>query len=322
MSMGPERTKEAMKIVVTGGTGFIGERLVRALAERGDEVTVLSRRAGTSKHATQVVWTPEAAGPWLDVVKAADAVVHLAGAGILDKRWNDEHLRACRSSRVGPTRLVADALASASASAPKGEGKKRVMVSASAVGYYGFRADDRICDEGSPNGTDVLATMCADWEAACAPAEDAGVRVAKARIGVVLGPEGGALSKMLPVFRLGLGGPLGSGTQMLPWVHADDAVKALIFALDTATLSGPFNVTAPTPVPMATFAKELGRVLGRPSFFRVPEFALRTIVGKGAEVVLSGQNAVPKKLLDAGFVFSFPELHAALKQAVASPAAA
>jgi uncharacterized protein len=302
--------KKLMRVLVTGGTGFIGERLVRALAARGDEVVVLSRRASAmSKHARQVVWTPEVAGPWLDEVRKADAIVHLAGAGILDKRWTDAHLEACRTSRVVPTRLIADAIAAR-------EEPLRVFVSASAVGYYGFRKDDRVCDEAEAPGDDVLATMCASWEEACAPAERAGVRVVRARIGVVLGPEGGALAQMLPVFRLGLGGPLGSGEQMLPWVHADDTVEALLFAIDTPSLTGPVNVTAPMPVSMSTFAKELGRVLHRPAFFGVPAFALRIGMGKGADVVLTGQNAVPKKLLQASFAFRYPELAGALAEAI------
>jgi uncharacterized protein (TIGR01777 family) len=205
--------------------------------------------------------------------------------------------------------LIAEALAAR-------DTKPRALVSASAVGYYGFLEDARVCDESSPPGTDVLAELCSAWEAACAPAEAAGIRVVKARIGVVLGPEGGALAQMLPVFRLGLGGPLGSGDQMLPWVHAEDTVNALVFALDTAVLEGPVNVTAPSPVAMTTFAKELGRALGRPSFFRVPAFALRLAVGGGAEVVLTGQNAPPKKLLEAGFSFRYPDLPSALAQSV------
>jgi uncharacterized protein (TIGR01777 family) len=296
-----------MRVLVTGGTGFIGERLVRALAERGDTVTVLSRRAGQSKHATQVVWTPEASGPWLDEVKSTDAIVHLAGAGILDKRWTPEHLAMCRSSRVVPTRLIAEAIAK--------RDDKPVFVSASAVGYYGFLTDDRVCDESAPAGTDVLAQMCAAWEASCAPAEDAGARVVRARVGVVLGPEGGAIAQMLPVFRLGLGGPLGNGKQMFPWIHVDDVVRALLFALDTQALCGPVNVTTPRPVTMTAFAKELGRVLGRPAFFKVPAFALHLAVGKGADVVLTGQNAVPKTLLGAGFSFRYPDLFDALADA-------
>jgi len=300
-----------MKVVVTGGTGFIGERLVRTLAERGDTVTVLSRRAGKHPHATQVVWTPEEKGPWLDEIRGADAILHLAGAGIMDARWSDAHLAMCRASRVHPTRLIAEALAESGR-------KEVVLVSASAVGYYGYRDDADVCDESSPNGTDVLAKMCAEWEASCAKAEDAGLRVAKARIGVVLGPGGGALAQMLPVFKLGLGGPLGSGRQMLPWIEVGDAVRALLFALDTAGFAGPFNVTAPTPVPMKAFAKTLGAVLHRPAVLPVPAFALRLAVGQGADVVLTGQNAVPKKLLGAGFVYTHPELHDALSVSVAA----
>ncbi len=304
-----------MKVLVTGGTGFIGERLVRKLADRGDEVTVLSRKAGTSAHAKQVVWTPSVAGPWLDEVKAADAIIHLAGAGILDKRWSEEHLRQCRASRVVPTKLIAEALASR-------KGDDVVLVSASAVGYYGFRNDDTLCDESTPPGTDVLAEMCADWEGSCAPAEAAGIRVVRTRIGVVLGPEGGALAQMLPIFRLGLGGPLGKGSQILPWIHADDTVDALVFAADTKALSGAVNLTSPNPVTMGVFAKALGSVLHRPSFLPVPSFALRIAMGEGAEVVLTGQNAPPKKLLAAGFPFRHPEVSAALADVLAKPRAA
>ncbi len=300
-----------MKILVTGGTGFIGGRLVRTLAERGDEVTVLSRTAGASAYGRRVAWTPEAAGPWLDEVRATDAVVHLAGAGVMDKRWSDEHLANLRKSRIGPTRLIAETLAAR-------EIKPKVFVCASAVGFYGFRDDDRVCDESSGSGTDALADLCREWEAATEPAKAAGIRVCNARIGVVLGPEGGALAQMLPVFRMGIGGPLGSGKQYLPWIHAEDTVRALMFALDDARVSGPFNVTAPTPVTMNVFAKALGRVLHRPSIFRVPGFVLKTVVGDGAAVVLTGQNAVPKKLESLGFSYSYPELEGALQEAVRS----
>lgn len=298
-----------MKILVTGGTGFIGSRLVRTLAERGDDVVVLSRTAGESAFGRKVAWTPDAPGPWLDEVRAADAVVHLAGAGVMDKRWSAEHLENLRTSRIGPTRLVAETLAAR-------ENKPKVFVCASAVGYYGFREDDRTCDESAASGTDALADLCREWEAATEPAKAAGIRVCNARIGVVLGPEGGALAQMLPVFKLGIGGPLGSGKQMLPWIHAEDAVRALIFALDDARVEGPFNVTAPTPVNMNAFAKELGRVLHRPSIFRVPGFVLKTVVGDGAAVVLTGQNAVPRKLESLGFSYTFPDLHGALQDAV------
>lgn len=307
-----------MRVVVTGGTGFIGERLVRALAERGDQVVVLSRRAGSSPSAAIVPWSPAEPGgaPWVDELARADAVVHLAGAGILDKRWSEAHLEDARRSRVVPTRRVAEVLAEA-AGAPD-RARPPVLVSASAVGYYGFLEDDRVCDEAAPCGSDVLARMCHDWEAAAEPAVAAGLRVVKARIGVVLGPEGGALAQMLPAFRGFVGGPLGSGRQFLSWIHADDAVRALLFALDTAGLSGPVNVTAPAPVNMNEFAKTLGRVLGRPALFRVPGFALRALIGAGADVVLTGQNAVPTRLTAAGFTFRFSELEAALRDALAS----
>jgi uncharacterized protein len=276
---------------------------------------VLSRRAGTSPSATIVAWSPAAPGeaPWVDELRRADAVVHLAGAGILDKRWSEEHLEDARRSRVVPTRRVAEVLAEASRA---GE-RSPVLVSASAVGYYGFLDDDRVCDEAAPCGTDVLARMCHEWEAAAEPAVAAGLRVVKARIGVVLGPEGGALAQMLPAFRAFVGGPIGSGRQYLSWIHADDAVRALLFALDTAALSGAVNITAPTPVNMAEFAETLGRVLGRPAVFRVPGFALRALIGAGAEVVLTGQNAVPTRLTAAGFTFRFPALEAGLRDALA-----
>lgn len=311
-----------MKIVVTGGTGFIGERLVRALGKRGDEVVILSRKAGKSEHANArlAVWTPEKPGPWQDEIQQADAIVHLAGANILGKRWTDEHLRASRASRVVPTKLIAEAIAAAyDAGHAKPEAPyPKTFVCASAVGYYGFLEDDRVCDEAAPPGNDVLANLVKDWEAACSAAEAcAGVRVVRARIGVVLGPEGGALEQMLPIFRMGLGGPLGTGKQILPWVHADDTVKALVYALDTPSLTGPVNVTSPIPITMNAFAKALGDVLHRPSFLRVPSFALRLMVGGGAEVVLTGQNAIPKKLVEMGFSFDYADIHEALREAVA-----
>jgi len=296
------------RVLVTGGTGFIGERLVQKLAARGDEVVVLSRRAGKSKHATQVVWTPTEKGPWLEEVDKADAIIHLAGAGILDKRWTEEHLAMCRESRVVPTRLIAERLAARTAN------PANAFLCASAVGYYGYRTDDSICDEDLPPGDDVIAKLCADWEGSCAPIEDAhlGTRVVRARIGVVLGPEGGALKQMLPAFRFGVGGPLGSGDQMLPWVSAEDTVNALLFMVDTPALVGAVNITAPNVITMGEFAKALGRTLKRPAVFRVPGFALRIIMGDGADVVLTGQNAPPKKLLAAGFTFETPEIDQAL----------
>jgi len=294
--------------LVTGGTGFLGGRLVAALRARGDDVTVLSRSAGAGKDGERIVpWTPTREGPWVDEVARADAVVHLAGAAVADKRWTDERVAELRSSRVVPTALVARAIA-ASASRP------RVFVSASAAGIYGMRKDDDVFTEDGAHGTDVLAEICEAWEAAAEPARAAGVRVVHPRTGLVLGTEGGILARMLPPFRAFVGGPIGDGKQWISWVHIDDAVRAILFAAETDAIAGPFNVTAPHPVTMNDLARELGHVLGRPAVLRVPAAALRVAVGSGlAEAILTGQRAVPRALERAGFAFRFPELRAALE---------
>jgi uncharacterized protein (TIGR01777 family) len=304
-----------MRVVVTGGTGFIGTPLVAALARRGDSVTVLNRRAGSKDEATGVrfvSWTPEKEGEWGAEIDGADAVVHLAGAGIADKRWNEERLALIRSSRVESTKLVAAAIARA---------RKRpsVLVSASAVGYYGMRSDDAELDESSTHGDDLLARLVVDWERAAETAQEAGVRVAHPRMGVVLGKEGGALAKMLPAFKAFVGGPVGRGTQWVSWIHRDDAIAALLFALDRDVLAGPFVVTAPAPVTMNTFAREVAAALHRPAFFRVPAFALKLAVGEGvASLALTGPRVLPARLLANGFDFRFGDLAAALRDLLRS----
>ena len=281
------------RILLTGGTAFLGGALAAALRERGDEVVVVSRRGA-------VTWdTVEAE------VAAADAVVHLAGEPIADGRWTPERFKRIRSSRIDTTARLAAAMA-------RGQGA-RVFVSGSAVGIYGMRSDDAVCDEDTPAGEDVLARVCVEWEAAARPAAEAGVRVAHPRIGVVLG-RGGALAKMAGAFRWFVGGPVGSGEQWVSWVHATDVVRALLLLLDREDLSGPFNVTAPTPVTMNDLATAVGRSLGRPSAMRVPAFALRLALGDGlAEALLTGQRAVPRRLLDSGFTFSFTDVGEALR---------
>ncbi len=294
-----------MKAIIAGGTGFIGKQLVRALLERGDEVSVVSRGSAPSTidpRARPIRWD----GDWKAEVRAADVVVNLAGAGILDERWSEERWRAIHDSRVETTAQIANTLADAKRGAV-------TFVSASAVGYYGMRRDDTICDESAPAGDDVLAKLCVEWEASAEPARAAGVRVAYPRIGIVLGREGGALGRMLPMFRRFLGGPLGDGTQWWSWIHERDVVRAILFAIDTKDFSGPFNVAAPAPATMNEVARVLGEVLSRPSALRVPAFSLRVAMGKSAEVILTGQRAVPKKLLAAGFQFDFHELAAALR---------
>lgn len=296
-----------MKWVVSGGTGFIGTALVRSLEGAGHEVVVLSRRAGRSEGRTrQVAWTAGEAGPWMSELDGADVVVHLAGAGVMDERWSAERLEEIRRTRVEPGRLIAEAIAGASH-------RPRVLVSGSAVGIYGMRMDDTELAEETAAGSDVLAKICVEWEQCADSARAAGVRVVHPRTGIVLGTEGGALAKMLPAFKAFVGGPLGSGRQWVPWVHRDDVVGAITFAADSDRIVGPFNVTAPSPVRMRELAEVIGRVLRRPSLMPVPAAALRLLLGGGAEALLTGQRAIPAKLLEAGYAFRFPALEDALR---------
>lgn len=284
----------ARRILLTGGTGFIGGELARTLRARGDDVVVVSRRG-------PLTW--DAA---LGEVERTDAVVHLAGEPIAEGRWTPERFERIRSSRVDTTLRLARAMAAAAT-------RPRVFVSASAVGIYGTRHDDVVCDESTPPGHDPLARVCVDWEAAARPAESAGVRVAHPRLGIVLG-HGGALAKMSGAFRAFVGGPLGRGTQWFAWVHVRDVVRALLLLLNRSDLSGAFNVTAPAPVTMNVFARALGGALERPSAMRVPAVALRVALGQGlAETLLTGQRAVPRRLEAAGFAFDFGRIDEALR---------
>ena len=230
----------------------------------------------------------------------------------MDGAWTPERRETLRSSRIRSTELLAQAIA-------KAERKPRVFVSGSAIGYYGTSTGDRILAEDAPPGGDFLAQLCVEWESAAAAAREAGVRVCHPRMGLALGRDGGMFVKMLPAFRAFLGGPVGTGHQYMGWVHIDDAVSALEHALDSE-LAGPFNVTAPEPVTMETFAHVLGRSLGRPAVLRVPSFAVQLAFGEDrAEALLTGQRAVPKRLVDSGFAFVFPELASAIVDLVAPP---
>lgn len=314
-----------MRVVISGGTGFIGRVLVKTLTERGDDVVVLGRgraagggdlgpKAESSRGAGKVdfaTWTPEKAGDWQKVVDGADAIIHLAGAGVLDESWTPARKEVLRSSRIESTRLLAEAIARA-------DKKPRVFVSSSAIGYYGIRAEDRVLVEDSPPGDDFLARLVADWEAAAEPARAAGVRVCHPRIGLVLGRGGGMLEKMMPAFRAFVGGPVGTGAQYMGWIHIVDTVRSLELAVDTE-LTGPFNVTAPEPVTMDVFARALGTAMGRPSIFRVPQFIVKLALGSRSEAVLFGQRALPKKLVDSGFAFVFPDVASALADIAAKP---
>lgn len=290
-----------MRIAVTGGTGFVGSALVRSLRARGDEVIVFSRSSGSGS----VAWTPGASGPWTESLRGVDAVVNLAGAGLFDERWTPARIAIVRESRIATTRVLAEAMAR--------ECPRAVLVSASAVGYYGMRKDDAIVDEDTPAGNDLLSEICLEWEAATAAAAAAGVRVTHARIGIVLGDGGGALKEMLPAFRAFVGGPIGDGRQWLSFIHLNDVVSSLTFLADRPDATGAYNITAPNPVTMNEFAKALGRALGRPSLFRVPPFALKIVMGEGrADALLTGPRVMPKRLLAAGFTFAFPRVDAAL----------
>ena len=286
-----------MRILLTGGTGFIGAKLAAALEQRGDEVVIVSRRPAGG---ALVGWDGIESE-----VERADAVVHLAGEPVAASRWTPERLERIRASRVETTTRLARAIASAAS-------KPGAFVSASAVGLYGMRRDAVLCDERTPAGDDVLARVCVAWEAAAEPAKAAGVRVVHPRIGVVLG-RGGALAKMAGAFRWFVGGPIGDGTQWTSWIHVDDAVRALLLLLDARELSGAVNLVAPAPATMNDLARALGRALGRPSAMRVPAFALRLALGNGlAELLLTGQRVAPRRLEAAGFAFRFSGLAEAL----------
>jgi uncharacterized protein (TIGR01777 family) len=302
-----------MKIVVAGGTGFIGRRLVRELAARGDEIVVLTRGENKGQdtggpalpNVHFVRWAPETDSDATigGLVREASAIYNLAGAGVMDARWSEARLRELRQSRVVPTSKLARAAAS--------EGVQ-TFVSASAVGMYGMHMDDTPLDEEGDHGSDVLATMCEAWEEAAEPAARAGVRVIFPRFGIVLGADGGALKEMVPPFKAFVGGPLGSGKQWVSFIHVGDAVRSLLFAFSQPTMRGPYNCTAPSPVRMDRFAEALGKALHRPAAIRTPAFALKLALGDRAEVLLSGQRVLPAKLEALGFRFDFPSVDRAL----------
>ena len=284
-----------MKAVIGGANGLIGSALVRALRTRGDEVVPLVRGAGGVKWDGRSV--PGAA------LDGADAVVNLAGASLAGKRWSEAYKQEIVESRVASTRAFVEAMRAA-------RPRPRVLVNASAVGVYGGRGDEELTEASAP-GTDFLAGVCKAWEAEAQRAEELGVRTVPLRTGVVLAREGGALKQMLPPFKAFVGGPIGSGKQWFPWIHIADEIGILLWALDGA-VRGPVIAAAPNPARMKEFAQALGRALHRPAVFAVPALVLRLGLGEMAEVLLDGQRAVPRKALEGGYRFRFPELPAAL----------
>jgi hypothetical protein len=291
------------RVTVTGGTGLIGRQVVDALRARGDEVTVLSRSAPGTVHWAE----PTAEPPPPEALAGRDGVVHLLGENVA-QRWTAAAKRRIRESRELGTRHVVEGL-----SRLADDERPTALVSMSAIGWYGARGDERV-DESEPAGDDFLAGVVQAWEGEARKAEALGTRVAIPRTGVVLAPGGGALEKMLPPFKMGVGGPVAGGRQYVPWVHLDDVVGALLFLLDGG--SGIYNVTAPEPVTNRELSKALGRVLRRPAFAPVPALAVRALYGEMAWIVTTGVRAVPKRLTEDGYPFRRPDLDDALRAAV------
>jgi uncharacterized protein (TIGR01777 family) len=307
-----------MHILITGGTGLIGRPLAESLARDGHQVTVLTRdveraRALLPRGVEPHHWNGATLGPWAQLMEQVDAVVNLAGesiagerlSAILTRRWTPEQKRRIAESRRKAGELLTQALRQA-------EHRPRVLLQASAVGYYGD-VSDREVDESAPPGDDFLAQVCVDWEASTAPVEGLGVRRVLLRTGLVLATEGGILPVMLLPVRLFVGGPLGSGRQAVPWIHIADEVAAIRFLLEQEQANGPYNLTAPNPLTQAEFTRVAARLLRRPALLPTPAFVLKLALGEKAALVLEGQCAVPRRLLEAGFTFRFPELEPALR---------
>ncbi|WP_329164113.1 TIGR01777 family oxidoreductase [Streptomyces sp. NBC_01717] len=294
------------RIAVTGSTGLIGTALVRSLRVDGHEVVRLVRRP--ARAGDEVEWDPKRGYVDGAGLVGCDAVVHLAGAGVGDHRWTEAYKQEIRDSRVLGTEAIAQAVASLDV-------PPKVLLSGSAIGYYGDTGD-RAVDESAPHGEGFLPSVCVEWEAAAAPAEEAGVRTVFARTGLVVGREGGAWGRLFPLFRAGLGGRLGNGHQYWSFIALHDHIAALRHILDTPSLSGPVNLTGPDPVTNGEVTAAMGRVLRRPTLFAVPAPALRITLGDFAEDVLGSQRVLPRRLLESGFSFAFPGIDASIRAAL------
>ncbi|QVL53241.1 MAG: TIGR01777 family oxidoreductase [Cyanobium sp. M30B3] len=308
-----------MRLLLLGCSGFVGRELVPFLLELGHHLTVVSRQADpfpslSGERLATLQLDPAQADSWrqeglLEALAAAEGVVNLAGEPIAEKRWTAAQRQLLLHSRLDATTHLVQAMAQL-------DTPPAVLVNASAVGYYGTSETDSFSED-SPPGGDLLAEICQRWEEAAAR-RPASCRLVILRIGIVLGPDGGALSKMLPVFRMGFGGPLGNGRQWMSWIHRHDLCRLIGRALEDAAMDGVYNAVAPQPVTMATFTAELGRTLGRPSLLPVPAPVLQVLLGDGAKVVLEGQRVVAQRLHDLGFQFQYAALSAALAAATSS----
>jgi uncharacterized protein (TIGR01777 family) len=292
-----------VKIAVTGASGLIGSSLVPYLRRQGHDVVSLVRREPRAP--SEARWDPTSGDVDLAALRGTDGVVHLAGAGVGDRRWTDEYKRTILNSRVDGTRTIAEAMAAL-------DPRPTVLVSGSAIGFYGDRGDE-LLDEGSPGGSTFLSDVVRAWEGAADPARDAGIRVVHPRTGLVMARSGGAFGQLLPLLRLGLGGPLGSGRQWWSWITLRDEVRALVWLLEQQPLSGRVNLTAPAPARQRDVVAALARSLHRPAVLPAPAPALRLVLGQFASEVLASQRVVPKALQESGFTFEHPDLESAAR---------
>jgi uncharacterized protein (TIGR01777 family) len=301
----------ALNITITGATGLIGRRLLTALARGGHSSRALSRHAGANlpPGVKLSVWDAMKGAPPAEALRDADAVIHLAGEPVA-QRWTAEAKRRIRESRVDGTRRLVETIAAQ-------ERKPAVLIAASATGFYGSRGDQPL-EETSPPGKGFLADLCVEWEREALAAASLGMRVAAVRTGIALHPQGGALAKMLPAFRLGGGGRLGSGKQWVPWIHLDDLVAIYNFLLENE-IAGPVNATAPAPVTNAEFTRALAAAVRRPAIFPVPKLALRIVFGEMAEAVFESERVLPKRIEAAGYRFLYPQIGTALEQLLRRP---
>lgn len=298
-----------MKILITGATGFIGKALVRALLQHGHTLIVVSRSARKleleeSGRVRHIVWNPEDEKTILKEVDGVDAVVNFAGEPIA-QRWTGKRKEKLLKSRVQATRIIHQSIKAATV-------KPAILINASAIGYYGPRGNETLAEE-TPSGSGFLAEICKIWEAHAIRVEDFNIRVVRLRIGIVLDREGGALKMMLPPFKMGLGGWLGTGNQWFSWIHREDLIRLILFCLDQEPVKGAVNAVSPFPVTNKAFSLVLSQVLKRPCLFPIPAFALKLLMGEMSEMLLTGQRVVPKKVQESGFSYQYPDIRSALE---------